>query len=134
MPLDLGGLTGLTIRTLTEVLKVSHPAQLEYSSFDSEVDSILLLELGLKLRMDSGIPAPDLRDRLLERLIELHGFNDLAYDKDGDAGGIRFKNAVVFVRVDEDQPCIHIHSCLIDHVEESPELLARVNQLNGQVG
>lgn len=135
VPLDVGGLTGLTVRTLTEILSVGHPAQLEYSAFDSDGNSILMPELGLKLRIDTGIPAPDLRERLLQTVIALTGIDTWEYDpEDGDLGGIRLGNVVAFVRLDNENPYIHIHARLLRDVEETHALLVRVNDLNSLIG
>lgn len=138
-PVSFPAVADLTIRTFANILRVPHPGFLEYESFDSEGQAILLPSLGLKraVRSPQSVPGPEpepsLPERLRTALREATGIPDLEFDEDGDMG-IRFGSAIAYVRLMGDPPYVRLISPLLAEVEESHELLARLNEINGGLG
>lgn len=119
------------VTTLAEILRVPHPGFLEYELFDADGNAFALPELGLK-RATRTLPddqATILQQRLLATMTELTGIADLEFDEDGDTA-IQYGTLPVFVRLAGDPPYAHIFSPLLTDVEETAQLLARLNEIN----
>lgn len=129
-PVSCEAVANLAVRTFTEILRLPHPGNLEYEAFDEDTGAIALPDLGLRL----AVPTPrtndqDLATAVLATLTEVTGISDLGYDNDGDIG-LRKGSALVFVRLIDEPPCVRIYSLLVRDVEESPEILVRLNDIN----
>ena len=135
-PLQYEEVVGMVIYIFIEVLNVQHPGFLEYEAFGSDQNSLVFLQLGLKRAIadDAGEQNSKLSQLLLATVVELTGITDWAYDEVGDLGGIRYGNAVTYVRLADDRPYIHIHSTVLRDVEETHALYVRVNELNRKNG
>ncbi|MBK8119327.1 MAG: hypothetical protein IPK39_09085, partial [Sulfuritalea sp.] len=119
------------VRTFADILHVPHPGYLEYELFDADGNAFALPELGLK-HATRSLPdeqASALPQRLLATMTELTGIDDLEFDKDGDIG-IRYRAVSVFVRLVGALPHVHIFSPMLTDVEETAQLLARLNEIN----
>jgi hypothetical protein len=119
------------VTTLVEILRVPHPGFLEYELFDADGNAFALPELGLK-RATRKLPdeeATKLPQRLLATMTELTGIADLEFDENGDIA-IQYGTVPVFVRLEGDPPYTHIFSPLLTDVEETAQLLARLNEIN----
>lgn len=121
----------VAIRTLAEILRVPHPGYLVYDAFDADEKAIVLPALGLKR---ASRPTPDdafsaLPQLLLETIKDMTGIADLEFDGDGDIG-IRCGSVSAFVRLMGNPPYVRIYSRLVADVEETPKLLARLNEIN----
>lgn len=119
------------VTTLAEILRIPHPGFLEYELFDADGNAFALPELGLKraTRMSPDQQITSLSQRLLATMTELTGIADLEFDQDGDIA-IQYGTVPVFVRLAGDPPYAHIFSPLLTDVEETAELLVRLNEIN----
>jgi hypothetical protein len=133
-PVPFEVVANLAVRTLSEILRIPHPAFLQYEAFEDaegEWVAIPLPELGLKLQE----PAPragnaeSLSKQLLTSLGEVTGLNDLDFDDDGDIG-VRCGSALVFVRMVDDPLYVRIFSAILRDVDENPDILVRLNDIN----
>ena len=129
-------LANVTVRTLVQVLKVSHPGFLEYDAFDSNGQSLPLPSLGLKRQIasDDGEKDGALPQLLLETIKELTGIDDWQFDEDGDIGGIRYGSVSTYARLIDDRPYVRFYATLIRDLEETQALFMRINELNGDNG
>lgn len=133
-PVSSGAAAALAVRTLSEILRVPHPAFLQYHAIDDTEGkwaAIALPDLGLKIekplqRTDSN---EDLPQQLLATLKETTGISDLDFDSEGDIG-LRYGSAVTFVRLLNDSLYVRIFSPILREVEECPGLFARLNDIN----
>jgi len=133
-PVAVADVAQLAVHTLAEILRVPHPGFLEYEAFDIEGNPILLPSLGLK-RAAPRPQAPDaasLAQRLRTTMRESIGVADLEYDDDGDIG-VRHGSIAAFVRLVGHPWYVRIHSRILTDIEETPELLARLNGINAHV-
>ena len=133
-PVSFEAVANLTVRTFAEILRVPHPGFLQYEAFDDtegEWAAMALPELGLKQAKPT--PQADTLESLAQALLTTlkaeTGISELNYDSDGDIG-IRYGSAVAFVRLIGDPPHIRIYSPILNDVEESPGLFARLNDIN----
>ncbi|MBK5966659.1 hypothetical protein CCR95_21920 [Thiocystis minor] len=131
VPVRFEDVAELAVHTLTEILRVPYPGFLEYEAFDAEERAIVLPSLGLKPAMRSPrtedvIPLPQ---QLLATLRETMSIPELEFDQDGDIG-VRFGSVAVFVCLIGNPPSVHIHARLLVDVEETSELVSRLNDLN----
>ena len=53
------------------------------------------------------------------------------FDGDGDIG-IRYGSALTFVRLADDPPYVYIYSPILQEVEESTNIFARLNDMNAR--
>jgi hypothetical protein len=130
-PVSCEAVANLAVRTFTEILRLPHPGNLEYEAFDEDTGKIALPVLGLRLavRTPQTNDQEDLATAVLATLKEVTGISDLEYDNDGDIG-LRKGSALVFVRLIDEPPCVRIYSLLVRDVEESPDILVRLNDIN----
>lgn len=130
-PVPFEQVSELAVHTLAEILDVPHPGFLEYDAFDAEGHAILLPSLGL--RHAGPPPRPKGRAALPQRLLttirEAIGIPDLEYDDDGDIG-VPYGSIAAFVRLEGNPPTVRIHCRLLAQLEETPELLSRLNAIN----
>ena len=131
-PVSFAALSALATRTLVEALGVRHPGRLEYHSFDSRRNSLVWPALGLK-RASESEPTTRTPQLLLATLQAETSIADLDFDADGDVS-IRYGSVLVWIRVTGEPPQVRLLAALLRDVEESPELLARLNGLNAAVG
>jgi hypothetical protein len=133
-PVSCEAVAALAIRTLSEILRVPHPAFLQYRAIDDTEGkwaAIELPDLGLKIdkpaqQTNSNDDLPQL---LLATLKETTGISDLDFDSDGDIG-LRYGSAVTFVRLLRDSLYVRIYSPILREVEECPGIFARLNDIN----
>lgn len=124
----------LAVHTLAEILGVPHPGFLEYDSFDLDGHAILFPSLGLKHAVSPSRrkDRAALPQRLLATVREALDIADLKYGEDGEIG-VRYGSTAVFVRLEGNPPTVRIHCRLLAEVEQTPELLSRLNALNANV-
>lgn len=129
-PVSFEAVASLAVCTFTEVLGVDHPELLEYFAFDQDDVPIEFPELGLKFEeLDEDSDPEDLPELLLETIRDTIGDNSLECDEDGDIG-IRYGNALVFVRLNHDNMFVSIFSQILADVRESTAVLSRLNEIN----
>ena len=121
----------LAVQTMREILRVPHPAFLEYESFNADSEILAFPELGLRVAQREQAPAPqkNLPLLLLEAIRETTGATDLELDGDGEVT-IRFGSALVSIRPYADRPYALVYSALLRNVEPSDQLLRTINDLN----
>lgn len=130
MPLNCGEIADLAINTLTLALRVPHPGFLEYEAFDSDGNALDLPGLGIKRVMpEVSIDIESMAKTLVSTLQAITGIDDLVFDEDGDIGLTR-DDLPVFVRFTGSPPNVRFHTPLLQDVDESPELLSALNELN----
>jgi hypothetical protein len=127
-PVPYSDVADMAVRTLAEVMLVPHPGMLEYNSFDRGGGALRWPKLGLRHESQAQ-SSPDLAQQVLEAVRKESGIADVEYDKDGDIG-LRFGSVLVWVRLSGAPKHVLIHSALVNSVEESPALLARLNAMN----
>jgi len=132
LPRHANKLVNVTVATFVDVLGVVEPDGLVYEAFYPNGDSLSLPQLGLKplINEQDNSKNPQLRLQLLGMVKELTGIDTFAYDDDGDLGPINFGCVSAFARLVEDQPYLRLYSPVLDDVDQSPELLSRINELN----
>ena len=132
LPRHASKLVNVTAATFTDVLGVAEPEGLVYEAFYANSDSLSLPQLGLRPRVDEhdNSQNPQLRLQLLGIFKELTGIDTFTYDQDGDLGPINFGCVSAFARLVEDQPYLRLYAPVLDDVDQSPELLSRINELN----
>ena len=130
-PLSFETVAGLAAYTFAEVLRVPHPGFLEYKAFDKGGNALVLAELGLPREGESPSfePAADLMHRLLVMIGEMTGIADLDFDEVGDIT-IQYGSVTVSVGLVDDPLRVRIYGQLLADVEETPKLLARINEIN----
>jgi len=91
------GLADLAVTTLVDVLGVAHPGFLEYKAFDSQDQTLVFDELGLRrVAPPSGADVvADLEHRLLATARETTGLGSLEYDDDRDIGFVHGRIGVL---------------------------------------
>ena len=72
-----------------------------------------------------------LRKMLMAALQEATGIRDLEFDDDGDIA-IRYGSALTFVRHTDDLLYVYVYSPILQEVEESPDIFARLNDMNAR--
>ena len=133
-PVPFDAAAQVAVTTLTAVHKIPHPGYLQYEAFDSDGNSISIQALGLKrMARIADSNHHNIRGDLLSTIKRFTGLTDLQYNQDGNIG-MRLGSLLAFVRYDEHPPSIRFHSPLVSGIEESPELYARLNELNSGVG
>ncbi len=134
-PVPFGAIAQLTVRTLAEVLRVPHPGFLAYEAFDVQGGSVVLPMLGLKrAEPRSGQNSEsDPAHLLLDTVRACTGISDLNFDREGDIA-LRYGSVGVLLRLVDQSRYVRISSALVSDVEEAPELLARLNEINATWG
>ena len=131
--MPFGDVAKLAVHTLAEVLRVPHPGFLEYEAGNSMERSLNCPRLDSSARV-AGMPATSTRRQLLlATMRKFTGIDDLEFDGDGDIG-IRYGSVVAYLCLVGKPPHVHIYSPLVSDVEESPELLERLNEINANLG
>jgi len=132
-PVQYATAANLVVQTLTEILRVPHPAFLEYESFTADSQILEFPELGLRAaqRQDAPAPQENLPALLLKAIREITGATDLELDDDGEAT-IRYGSAIVSVRQYAERPYAMIYSGLLKNVELSDQLFRTINDLNAR--
>jgi hypothetical protein len=133
-PISSETIANLAVHTFSQILRVPHPAFLQYQAIDDgdgNWAAMELPELGLKLekptqKADSD---EDLSQLLLATIRETTGISDLDYDDEGDIG-IRYGSALTFVRLIDGQAYVRIFSAVLHDVEDSSTIYARLNDIN----
>ena len=132
-PVQYATVANLAVQTLREILRVPHPAFLEYESFNADSEILAFPELGLRVAEREHAPTPqqNLAALLLDAIRETTGATDLDLDGDGEVT-IRFGSALVSVRPYADRPYALVYSSLLRNVEPSDQLLRTINDLNAR--
>ena len=134
LPVAYKSVADLVIKTFDQILRVTHPAWLEYEAFDADQNSLVFPSLSVKRRVRPADQDPDqMRQLLLATVQEFTGMPSLAVDQDGDIA-LQVGTAIVFIRYQADPPLVRLHSPLVSRLEASPALLARLNELNKHGG
>ena len=130
-PVKFAMVANLAVQTLREILRVPHPAFLEYESFNADSEILAFPELGLRVAQREQAPAQEqnLPLLLLEAIRDTTGATDLELDSDGEVT-IRFGSSLVSVRPYADRPYALVYSALLRNVEPNDQLLRTVNDLN----
>ncbi len=124
-------LADMAVSTLAKILRVPYPGFLEYDLFDSAGNEMALPELGLKrsVRSMQAEQEAALPQLLLATIRELTGIADLDFDNDGDIS-IRYGSVAAFIRLMASPSHVRICSPLLTKVDDTPELLAHLNEIN----
>ncbi|MDE3009322.1 MAG: hypothetical protein KGI67_00390 [Pseudomonadota bacterium] len=134
-PVDVQAIADLAVRTLAVIFMVPHPGYLQYDAGEIRGPSLELPDLGLKrLHKDpAAASGPDPEQQLLATLKDMTGLPDLAYDRDGDIA-LSHGSVRGYVRLSGPLPHVRIFAFLVAAVAGSPELLARINEINAALG
>ena len=130
VPINFDAVAELAIRTLIQVLNVSHAGMLQYDAFGSDGNSLPLPELGSKRAISEELNQEQLRHLLLQTVTELTGIDDWAYDDNGNIGGIRYGSVSSYIRLTDDRPYARMFAVLIEDVQDTQKVLERINELN----
>ncbi len=127
-------------RTLAEIFGVDTEERLQYHALAKGGEPVELPMLGLPRRRE---PEPAtagprersraLRQSLLEAFREITGWADAEFDADDDIP-MRAFGQLVYLRVVEAGPWVRFWAPLLRDVDETPELLLRLNALNASGG
>lgn len=134
-PVDAQAIADLAVKTLAEIFRVPHPGYLQYDAGQIRGPSLELPELGLKRQHKAPVAGsgPDPEQKLLSTLKDMTGLQDLAYDRDGDIA-LSHGSVRGYVRLSGPLPHVRIFAFLVAGVAASPELLARINEINAALG
>lgn len=129
-PVSFESVANLTVRTFSEILRVTHPGSLQYLAFDDDNQAIALPELGLKLeiRTEEAVEE-DVSQLLLDTLKESTGISDLSYDEDGDIG-ILYGSALTFIRLVNEAQRIRFFSIILTDVDDDVDIYKHINDIN----
>lgn len=132
LPLKTKALSGLVVRTFTEVFSATHPEMLQYEAFEVTGDSLPLPDFGVKVAITctDASQNPKLPQLLLDVLSELTGVRGWTFDDVGDVGPISFGNVKAFGRLVEQSPYIRFYCPVIHDIEENAAVLSKLNELN----
>ena len=132
LPRNAKKLIDVTVKTLIDVFCVVVPDGLEYEGYYASGDSLSIPQLGLQplITTRENSQNPQLRAQLLGIIKELTCIDTFAYDADGDIGPISYGCVTAFARLVEDEPYVRLYAPVLDEVQESQELLSRINELN----
>jgi len=130
-PVSYEDVAAFSIKTLTTILRVPHPAWMEYKAFDGKHNEQAMPELGLRAEPSTKNrdSFPRLAKRLLATLVELTGISDLKFDDEGDIC-LRYGGTMTFVRLVGDPIYVRFYSPILSEVEESAGLFSRLNDIN----
>ncbi len=132
-PVDFDGAAELSVKTFFQVHRIPHPGYLEYNAFDYQGNPIQFPNIGLK-QASAHISGPQkIEQNLLMTIRGATGLKELKYDQNGNIG-IKFGSIITFIRYKEKPPSIRFHSPLVSEVEATPELFAKLNELNSGIG
>ena len=133
VPVQYATVANLAVQTLREILRVPHPAFLEYESFTADSEIQAFPELGLRVAQRGQAPTAqeNLPALLLEAIRATTGATELELDDDGDVT-IRYGSAIVSVRLYADRPYALMYSGLLKNVELSDQLFRTINDLNAR--
>jgi hypothetical protein len=143
-PAPIGEVAALAVATLREVFGIRRPAQLEYTAFGPGPREILLPALGLDhLPLPDDEPEhdhrpelvePENREELFQAVVDAlrshTDLDDVVVDEDGDIP-LRYRGALIFLRVADDAPYVELFSPVLTGVEPSLELHQALNELTG---
>lgn len=135
-PVPFDEVADLAVRTLAQIFEISHPDQIEYDAFDTKGNQISFPRLCRRRAQRSGSATESdssFAQELLAAIREITGLRDLEFDSDGDIC-LHWRSQVVFVRRLAETPFVRIWSPLMRGVDETPELLKRINSLNACAG
>lgn len=130
IPLNCMEIAKLAIDTLTLALRVPHPGFLEFEAFDINSNQLNIPGLGIRrAKPHASFDLEVLIDSLLATLQGITGIDDLEFDDNGDIGLTR-DHLPVFIRIVGAPPTIRFHTPLLLDIDERPELLGILNELN----
>lgn len=131
-PLRQKDLNELVGRTFVEVFDTARPEALDYEAFGADGDSLFLPELALKpeITCTDASQNPKLPEQLLAAITELTGVGGWSFDDQHDIGPIGFGSIRAYARVVEQSPYVRFYVPAVDDVEETPELLSKLNEIN----
>jgi hypothetical protein len=130
-PVDFAVAAELAVRTLVEVLGVSHPGLLVYNAFEREGASLVFAELKLKRAAeDSSEQAFEWTQRRMVNILqEVTHLDSLGVDEDGDVL-VHYGNIAVFTRLTQDPLRVRIVSPLLLEAKVSSKLKTYLNEAN----
>ena len=131
----VAGLADLAVTTLVDVLGVAHPGFLEYKAFDSQEQTLVFDELGLRrVAPPTGADVvADLEHRLLKTVRETTGLGSLEYDDDRDIGFV-YGRVGVLISLVGDPVRVRLRALMVTDLEGAPALLERLNDFNAGLG
>ena len=132
-PVPYQFIADLTVRTLTEILRVPYPGSLQYEAFQAPGQVIALPELGLKYTRQALASSEheEVPQQLLAVLEAKTGLTNLEYDSEGDIG-ISYGSAVIFVRLIGNPLFVRFYSRILNDVEQADSILTRLNDMNAR--
>lgn len=130
-PVDSTRLADVAVQTLHRVLGVPHPGFLEYLSFDADGKRLSFPSLGLrKARKQAKAPsAMNPGAAVLAAMRQVTGLADIEFDEDGDLA-VCHGSIVAITSLASDGSHARIRAPLVMDLGSSPELLARINEIN----
>ncbi len=133
-PFDGTLLADIAVRTLRQVLGVSHPGFLEYESFDADGKRLSFPSLGLRKVRKTAKPtsSKNLSAVLLAAMCQITGIADLEVDEDGDVP-VCYGSIVTFTSLAADGLHARIRAPLAVDVTPSSEMLVRINEVNSSI-
>lgn len=130
-PVDPAAVAALAVATLRDVMRVEDPDRLEYRAALTEGGELELPQLGLRQSKARESSGADLARQTLETIRRVTGLAALEPDDDGDIT-LNYGCVTVMVQLPKGTSNVRLVSPLLDKVEATPPLLARLNELNLQ--
>jgi len=130
-PVNCKKLAEICTATLINILRVTHPVQLEYESFDSDGNEIALPELMLKRQAKQAEHEETLRNLLLSALVEITGLQDLEFNEDGIIRGISYGSISTYISFSGSSPqYVRLLGVLKTNIKPTQKLLKWLNRIN----
>lgn len=133
-PVSLEIAANLAANTLANILRVPHPAFLEYEAYDEHGKAIPLPGLGLKQakRRTEEESMEDVAKQLLSTLRGLTDISDLDFDENGCIN-ICAGSLPIFVAIAESQSYIRVGSPIHSDLPDTTDVLVFLNNINAGI-
>lgn len=133
-PVSFEVAANLAANTFTNILRVPHPAFLEYEAYDEHGNAVDLPSLGLKQakRRTEEESMEDVARQLVSTLRGLTGISDLDFDENGCIN-ICAGNLPIFVAIAESQSYIRVGSPIHSELSDTTGVLVFLNNINAGI-
>ena len=122
------------VTALARILHVPHPGFLAYKAFDDDGNEVVFNDLGIKREVQhGGNDSQKIATCLLAVLRKITRIQDLDFDDDGDIA-VRYGSVSIFIRIVGNPGYARFYAPLVRDVTETPQLHARLNELNAALG
>jgi hypothetical protein len=142
VPVPWEEVASVAVRTLSEVLRVGGPGELEYKAFDRPGREVVLPALRIARAPPRGAAAPEpaaaeralrrLRRRLVTAVRRLPGHGEAVLDGDGDVA-VRLGPQPAWVRARPAPLSVRVFTEVAAGVEPGERLLRRLHELNARL-